>query len=239
MQKRTKTKTTATKLEQILSDVHSYGVNVFTREVFLHGNYSAGENNEEPGVEYRMATTFEKNMRILDQEGDANILVHMHTLGGEWSDGMGMFNAIEFARSPITILAYAHARSMSSIIFQAAANRVMMPDAEFMVHFGWEGNEDHYLAFISGAEASKKSAYRMLRIYAKRCIKGQHFQNRYKSLTEEKVMGFLIKKMQERGDWWLDAEQAVYYGMADGVLGQAGFENMEKIRIKKKIKLER
>jgi ATP-dependent protease ClpP protease subunit len=115
----------------------------------------------------------------------------------------------------------------------------MMPDAEFMVHFGWEGNEDHYLAFISGAEASKKSAYRMLRIYAKRCIKGQHFQNRYKSLTEEKVMGFLIKKMQERGDWWLDAEQAVYYGMADGVLGQAGFENMEKIRIKKKIKLER
>jgi ATP-dependent protease ClpP protease subunit len=232
-----KRKTPATKLEQILTDTHSYGINPFTREMFLHGFY--GDDNEEPGVEYRMATAFEKNIRTLDQENQNNILVHMHTIGGFWNDGMGIFNAIEFTRSPITIVAYAHARSMSSIILQAATNRVMMPDADFMIHFGYEGNEDHYLAFISGAEASKKAAIRMLRIYAKRCINGQHFRMRYKTLTEEKVMNFLQKKMQEKGDWWLDAEQAVYYGFADGVMGQPGYENFDKIRTKKKLILER
>jgi len=79
----------------------------------------------------------------------------------------------------------------------------------------------------------------MLRIYAKRCINGEHFQNRYKTLTEDKVMAFLARKMQERGDWWLDAEKAVYYGFADCVLGWPGYETLDKIRINKKVRLER
>jgi len=227
-------KHSSSKIEQILTGAHSHNVNVFTREIFLHGYYGSGDS-EEPGVEYRMATTFEKNMRILDQEGQTNVLVHMHTFGGNWNDGMGMYNAIEFARSPTTILAYAHARSMSSIILQAASKRVMMPDSEFMIHYGTEGNEDHYLAFMSAADASKKVAERMLRIYAKRCINGEYFQNHYKTLTEDKVMAFLTRKMQERGDWWLDAEKSVYYGFCDGVLGDQGFETMDKIRNAKKI----
>lgn len=233
-----KPKNSGSRIEQILTDVHYHNINVFTREVFLHGYYGSGDN-EEPGVEYRMATTFEKNLRILDQEGQANILVHMHTFGGDWNDGMGMYNAIEFARSPVTILVYAHARSMSSIILQAASKRVLMPDADFMIHFGMEGNEDNYLAYMSAADTSKKAAERMLRIYAKRCINGEYFQSRYKSLTEEKVMAFLGRKIQERGDWWLDAEKACYYGFADCVLGWPGYETPEKIRISKKVRLER
>jgi ATP-dependent protease ClpP protease subunit len=42
--------------------------------------------------------------------------------------------------------------------------------------------------------------------------------------------------MREKVDWWMDAEEAVFYGFADGVLGQEGFENLDKIRVKRKLK---
>jgi len=222
-------------LEQILSDLHNLNCNLYTREVYMHGYYN---DYDEPGVEYRMATTFEKNIRLLDQQDQTNILVHMHTFGGEWNDGMAMYDIIRFVKSPVTIIGYSWARSMSSIIPQAADLRILLPDCDFMVHYGWYGEENQWTAAMSSMEYAKRSEERMLRVYAKRCINGEYFQNRYKSLTEEKVMEFLDKKMRERGDWWIGSEEAVYYGFADGVLGQPGFETFEKTRIKKKVKLE-
>ena len=70
----------------------------------------------------------------------------------------------------------------------------------------------------------------MLDIYTERCIEGPFFQNRYKSLTKDKVRNYIKKKMQQKGDWWLNAEEAVYYGFADGVLGQDGYETIAKLR---------
>jgi ATP-dependent Clp protease protease subunit len=233
-----KPKSPTTKLEQIVTNLHLYNLNVFTREIFLHAYYCS-DDTEEQGVEYRMATTFEKNIRMLDQENQSNILIHMHTMGGNWNDGMAIYNTIEFTRSPVTILGYCWARSMSSIILQAASKRVLMPDTDFMVHYGTQGDDDHYLAFMSGAEYSKKLTERMLQIYAKKCINAPYFQNKFKPPTEEKVKNFLEREMQKRGDWWMSAEEAVNFGFADGLLGQPGFETMDMIRTNKKLKIER
>jgi ATP-dependent protease ClpP protease subunit len=218
--------------EQTLYDLHNYHCNIHTREIFLHGHYN---DHEDPGVEYRMATTFEKNMRLLDQQDKTNILVHMHTCGGEWNDGMAMFNMIELSCSPVTILVYSWARSMSSIIPQAADLRILMPDADFMIHYGWYGEDNQWTAAMSAMEYGKKTEERMLRIYAKRCINGIYFQN-LKSVTEEKVMQYLDKKMKEHVDWWMCAEEAVYLGFCDGILGQGKFKTIESIRIKRKMK---
>ena len=170
---------------------------------------------------------------ILDQQDQTNILVHMHTFGGEWNDGMAMYDIIRFVRSPITIIGYSWARSMSSIIPQAADLRILLPDCDFMIHYGWLGTENEWKAAVSTMEYAKKSEERMLRIYARRCINGEYFQSRYKTLTEDKVMTFLDNKMKEKGDWWMCSDEAVYYGFADGILGQPGFENFDKTRIKK------
>lgn len=225
------------KLSQTLSDLHTYNVNLDTREIFLHGYYCSDSEGEEPGVDYRMATTFTKNMNFLDSMSEENILIHMQTVGGCWNNGMAMYNAIQFARSPVTILAYAHARSMSSIIPQAASKRVMMPDADFMIHNGSYGDGGEFTAVMSGMEHAKKSETRMLQIYANRCINGEHFQKRYKSITIEKVMEFFKKKLEQKVDWWLTAEEAVYYGFADGVFGQPGYETLNKIRMGRKVKV--
>lgn len=49
-------------------------------------------------------------------------------------------------------------------------------------------------------------------------------------MNNVQVMTFIDKKMGRLGDWNLDAEEAVYYGMADAILGSQGFETISKIR---------
>ena len=154
----------------------------------------------------------------------------MHTVGGEWNDGMAMYNAIEFSSSYITILAHAHASSMSSVILQAADCRVLTSDADFMIHYGSGGTIDHVLSVISEAEWEKRITKRMFDIYATRCINGPYFKSRYKSITKDKVISFLQRKVKDHHDWWLTAEEAVYYGFADAILGTKGYEDMNKLK---------
>ena len=117
-----------------ISDVHGYGLDVKNREIYLHG-YIAN-TDEDPGVEYRMATSFYKNIRMLDALSRDPIIIHMHSIGGNWSDGMAIYDAITLSRSYVTIVAYGQAESMSSIILQAADKRVMTPNSYFMLHYG-------------------------------------------------------------------------------------------------------
>ena len=66
------------------------------REIYLHGYITNTE--EDPGVEYRMATNFYKNIRMLDAISNNPILVHMHSVGGNWHDGMVIYDAIRLCR---------------------------------------------------------------------------------------------------------------------------------------------
>lgn len=220
-------------LEQLIGDIHTYNINHHTRELYLHGHTSTAWD-EEPGVEYRMATTFIKNIHVLSQQSNKNILIHMHTIGGNWTDGMAMFHTIRMSKSSVTILAYAQASSMSGIILQAADKRVLMPDCEFLVHHGSIALDSNSMAVKSAVDQNEKCCRRMLQIFAKRAINGQFFAEREYSL--EKTMGYIDRQIRNRSDWIMSAEEAVYYGLADGILGQKGFENLDKIRSGRKMK---
>lgn len=215
--------------ESLKNDIHTYGLNTTTREIYLHGHYGQGEE-EEPGIEFRMATTFIKNLHILQNENNSSILIHMHTIGGEWNDGMAIYNAISLSPCHITILGYANVCSMSSIILQAADTRLFMPDTDFMVHFGEMSAEGYSLSVVSGAEYERKLTDRMLDIYADVCTHGKFFKGHYQVLTREKVKRYITRKMKSRGDWYLSAEEAVDMGFADGILGHKNYEDLNTIR---------
>ena len=53
-------------IEQLLSDVHSHNINHYTRELFLHSSLSPLSDDSEPGVDYRMAVRFNKNLSVLE-----------------------------------------------------------------------------------------------------------------------------------------------------------------------------
>ena len=198
-----------------VSDVQSYGIDVKNREIYLHGYLS--NSDEDPGVDYKMAATFYKNIRILDQISKEPILIHMHSIGGSWNDGMAIFDAIQLAKSYVTIISYGQAESMSSIILQAADKRVMMPNSYFMCHFGSSGYSGNYLDVQKGAAFEKRITELMLDIYTQSCLNGKYFKEQYTEPTFEKVKNYLKRKFKD-GDWYLDANESVYYGFSDLVL---------------------
>ncbi len=153
--------------------------------------------DEDPGVDYRMASTFAKNIRILDLISHDNIIIHMHSIGGNWNDGMAIFDAIKACESHVTIIAYGQAESMSSIILQAADSRIMMPNAYLMCHFG---SNSYCGSFLDAQNTANK-----------------YFKENYTAVSEEKVKNFLRRKFKE-GDWYLTSHEAVYYGLSDHVL---------------------
>jgi len=211
---------------ELVNQVHNYDLNPFNREIYLHSHYSG--HDEESGIEYRMATQFIKNLHLLDQVGDDNILIHLHSPGGDWIHGMAIFDAIRVAQSSVNILAYGEVSSMSSVLFQAACKRVMMPSCEFMIHRGFLSLEGVATTVQSNAAWNKKTDMTMLQLYAGKAVDGPFFRQR--DMSELQVVKFIDQKIRKLGDWNLSAEEAVYYGLADGVLGQPGYESLDKIR---------
>lgn len=210
--------------KDILYDYHNYSCNIGSREIFLHNHY--GSNDEDnPGVEYKMSNTFIKNLRALDAKSADQVTVHIHSVGGEWSDGMAMFDAITMSRCYISMIAYGQVESMSSIIFQAADTRYITPNTYFMSHFGSTAANGEYLSVQNWVKYEKYICDLMLEVYAKKCIYGKYFQERYEGKpTIGKVKNFLSTKLKS-GDWYLNAEEAVHYGFADEII-----DSWEKIK---------
>lgn len=201
----------------ILKDFHDFGANIQSREIFLHNHYTS-EDSQNPGVEYRMSNTFLKNLRAIDLKSDENIIIHMNSIGGEWADGMAMFDALQMCKSYTTVIAYGQAESMSSIVLQAAKRRLITPNSHFMAHFGSTGTQGDYQSVQNFIKHDKYTCDVMLNIYTSRCIIGPFFKERFgKKPTLPQVKNFLLRKFKS-GDWYLNAEQAVHYGFVDAVI---------------------
>lgn len=208
-------------LEEDVYSLHEWGLRTETREVFVSPNPEVDE------IDSVVSNQFIRNIQFLDQRGNDPIVVHMNTNGGCWFYGMAMFDAIRAARSKIITVSWAHARSMSSVVPQAADVRIIAPNASFMVHFGSEVFEGDAKALLSYAKHGEELCERMLDIYAERCkATGPKFK-RNALKTVKKHIEF---NMKEFGDWFLTASEAVRHGFADGVLGSKGFESIEAVR---------
>ena len=85
------------------SDVHSYGLDADNRIIYLQ---EKEDETDSPGVDYRMAQTFVRNINILQSASEDPITIYMQTLGGCWYSGMGIYDAIKFSRCKSTIVGY-------------------------------------------------------------------------------------------------------------------------------------
>ena len=214
-------------MNDIIESIHGQSIDLKQREIYLHGYH--GPFDDDPGVEYRMATTLIKNIRYLDSLKNQPILIHMHSIGGNWGDGMAIYDAIKLARSHVTIVVYGQAESMSSIILQAADNRIMMPNSYFMSHYGSSSSAGNFLDTQNWAKFESIILDTMLDIYVESCMKGKFFKEKYTDPTESKVRTFIKKKLKD-GDWYLNSNEAVYYGFADGVLSTRKYRGISSLK---------
>lgn len=216
----------------IISHVNDYGLDVEHREIFLFPreeySYSYGdEAAPEPGVEYTMANQFIRNLRILsNMSTEKDILIHLKSCGGDWIEGLAMYQAIKACPNHITILNYASARSMSSIIFTAADYRVMMPYSTFMVHTGTNVIAGTGTQVQTEYEENLKADRIMFDIYIEKLRSASKFEG----WSPKRIENWLRKKMREKEEVYFTAEESLEHNFADFIFGADGVYDWEALR---------
>lgn len=213
-----------------IESVHCYSLDVRDREIYISGeSESTTEHGVEPGVEFLMAEKLIKNIRVLaNYNPKESILIHMKTCGGDWTEGMAIYDAIRLCPCPITILSYTHARSMSSIILQAADYRVLMPSSYFMYHWGTYSDGGHLPAVKNRlAWATKYDDPLMIHAYADRMRK----TGKFKGKTLATVQEYLEEQMNKHEDVFLTPIEAIKLGLADAIF-DGNWKALKSIRKK-------
>lgn len=209
----------------ILYDIHQYGIDVPNREIYLH-SYIGDE--EEAGVDYRSAITFEKNLRYLNTLSLDPIIVHMHLPGGDWQDCLGIFDNIKTSKSKIAIIAYAKVESSSSVLLQAADLRILSANTNFLIHYGSISVDNEHKAALSMVQWSEKESEKMIDIFTERCMNSSlSKEKKWKKMIARK---HIVTQLATKRDWILTSDEAVNYGFADGILGSKRFPNIDYIK---------
>ena len=216
---------TISQRSELIYDIHNFGISSDTRELFINPDYNV--DNDSAEVDYRMASTLIKNIRFLNSLNTNNIIIHMCSCGGIWEYGLAMYDAIKSSQSVVYIIAYAHARSMSSIILQAGDYRILSPNTYVMIHEGSDGYEGSSHGLAAHAEQAQMATSRMLDIYIEQCHRGPYFKKL--QMTDLRIRNFIVKKMQEKQEWYLSASEAIEYGFADYILGNNNCPAIEDI----------
>jgi len=214
--------------EQKLINIHHYDIDPENREIYLHSYITDGE--DESGVDYRCAVSFEKNLRYLNTISNDPILIHMHMPGGDWSDCLGIYDAIMRSNAPVACLAYSKAESASGIIFQAADLRILMPNSYLLIHYGSFTLDGEHKAALSNLKWNEKEASKMIDIFAEKSANSPMAKE--KLWKKSVVKKHIVSQLSNKSDWILTPDESVYYGFADGVLGTSPFQTIEHIKKK-------
>jgi len=217
-------------INSVISELHQGAILLDDREVFVHP-YIEGSDDEAVDTDHRMASIFLKNLRLLMTHDKAAkhvpILIHFYNCGGYWGPGMQIYDAISTCQTYITSLLHGDAMSMGSIIPLAGDRVIMMPNARLMIHEGTDGMPEMTIKQIRAwAKEGEKNLAKSLEIYAEVCAKGVYF----KDWSTVRIKNFITKQMNQWEDWIIDAEQAVDFGFAHGILGEKPFEDVESIK---------
>jgi len=216
---------------EMVYDAHNFGIIIDTREIFVAPNLEGDVGDAM--IDHVVCHRFIRNLQILNSMGNDTILIHMVTCGGDWSYGMAMYDAIKNScdderLSDIVVLSYAHARSMSSVIPQAATWRVLMPNTDYLVHYGEYADSGNYTNVMANADWYKKSNETMMEVYLKRIREGQFFQR--EGWDDKQILQWLRDTIDKRQEFYMTSREAVDKGFADAVLGDEGFETITKLR---------
>jgi len=216
---------TISQRSELIYDIHNFGVNADTREIFLHPDCNV--ENDHAEIDHRVASNLIKNIRFLNSQNDTPIIIHMCSCGGNFEYGLAIYDAIKTSPTVVYIISYAHARSMSSIILQSADIRILSPNTYVMIHEGTDGYEGSNQGLITHAKQAENATMQMLNIYAYRCNNGNYFKA--KNMNTTQIANFIKKQMRQKQEWYLPAKEAIEYGFADYILNEHENANLDNI----------
>ena len=71
----------------------------------------------------------------------------------------------------------------------------------------------------------ERTSKQMIDIYHDVCKEGEFFKT-YKG----KASTFISNKMRDKEDWWMSAEEAVYHGFVDDIIGGSTYPTIEALK---------
>lgn len=160
----------------------------------------------EGEVHDQMANLIVAQLLYCESENpDKDISVYINSPGGSVTAGMAIYDAIQFIQPDVSTIVMGQACSMGSLLAQAGAKgkRLILPNARHMIHQpsgGARGQATDMEIQVREILEMKKN---LTNIYVKHNSKGKTYEE-------------LAKDMER--DFFMSAQQAVEYGLADKVL---------------------
>jgi ATP-dependent Clp protease, protease subunit len=145
-------------------------------------------------------------MLFLESENpDADILFYINSPGGVVTAGMAIYDTMQFIKPEVSTIVMGQACSMGSLLAQAGApgKRLMLPNARHMIHQPSGGARGQATDMLIQVEEILSMKRNLTNIYVKHNSASKTFDE----LTAD----------MER-DNFMNAEQAVAYGLADSIV---------------------
>lgn len=159
-------------------------------------------------VDDKSAKEIVSKLLLLDADKPgAEIKLFINSPGGVVTSGMVMYDTIKMIQSPVSTICMGLAASMGSILLSAGTKgrRFIFPHGEVMIHQPSLGG--YYQATSADIEIQANQILKTkqlgAKILAENCGK-----------TVEQILADFDR------DYWMDAEEAVAYGIADGILNK-------------------
>ena len=139
------------------------------------------------------------------EDPDREISFYINSPGGSITDGMAIFDTINYIKCPVSTICVGLAASMGAFLLAAGTKgrRFATPNAEIMIH----------QPLISGGLSGQTTE---IKIHADHMVKTREKLNKILSERTGKPLD-QIEKDTER-DNFMTAEQALEYGIIDGIM---------------------
>ncbi len=159
-------------------------------------------------IEDNMANSIIAQLLFLDaQDSDKDIYLYINSPGGIITSGMAIYDTMKFVKADVETIVMGMAASMASVLAASGTKgkRFGLPHSQVLIHQPSGGAQGQQTEIQIAAEAILDARKMMTRILAKDT--GQTLKR--------------IKQDTER-DHYFTAQQAVKYGLLDGIMTNRG-----------------
>jgi ATP-dependent Clp protease, protease subunit len=139
------------------------------------------------------------------EDPDRDILFYINSPGGVVTAGMSIYDTMQFIKPDVSTIVMGQACSMGSLLAQAGAagKRLILPNARHMIHQPSGGAQGQATDIQIQAQEILKMKRYLTEIYVNHNSAGKTYED--------------LSRDMER-DFFMSAEEAVAYGLADKVI---------------------
>ncbi len=145
-------------------------------------------------------------LHLAYEDPNKDIALYINSPGGSVSDGLAIYDTMQFIKPDVATYGMGLQASMGAVLLAAGAKgkRYMLPNARVMIHQPSSGTQGK----VTDQEISLRESIRIKKLLNE--LLAKH--------TGQKLSK--VEKDVDR-DYWMDAKEAVAYGLVDKVIAKA------------------